>query len=365
MLVSKSLRKLISSQHLQRRATVPFALAIMMQNNNNNNNRQLSTERNKPHIVVALGGNALLKRKEKMTIDNQRKNIDEGIKSLKGLLSENTVTIVHGNGPQVGLLSLEGAAYQKETGLEPMTLDVLDAETEGMVGYLLEQAIQQYIRPSRGMATVLSQIIVDAADPAFDNPTKFVGPVYTKEEADKVKGPLKPDGQYFRRVVPSPRPVKMIPNQLHAVKMLVDGDCIVICAGGGGIPVVQDNSTTGKAKFIGVEAVIDKDRAACMMALDLQATGLLILTDVPAVALDYNTENERWIKSVSPQKLASLMDHFPDGSMGPKVESVCEFVLKSNGRGAIGSLNEADKIMSGGAGTLVRSDMGHDFIEFY
>ena len=294
-------------------------------------------------------------------MDNQRRNIEEGMKSLKGLLDEHTVTIVHGNGPQVGLLFLETTAYQKESGLEAIKLDVLDAETEGMIGYLLEQTIQKYIPGTRGMATVLSQIIVDPSDPAFQNPTKFVGPVYSKDEADKMDGAFKPDGEYFRRVVPSPLPVKMLPSELQAVKTLTNDDCVENCAGGGGIPGVQDNDGTIR----GVEAVIDKDRAACMMALDLNATGLLILTDVPAVSINFNTKDEKRIKSVSPEKLASLMSHFPGGSMGPKVEAICEYVTKSGGRGAIGSLNEADTIMKGNAGTLIRSDLGQDHIDFY
>ncbi|GKZ00845.1 hypothetical protein MPSEU_001036200 [Mayamaea pseudoterrestris] len=325
---------------------------------------RLVSASSKPHIVVALGGNALLKRNEQMTMDNQRRNIEEGMKSFKGLLDEHTVTIVHGNGPQVGLLFLETTSYKKETGLEAIKLDVLDAETEGMIGYLLEQAMQKYISPTRGMATVLSQIIVDPSDPAFDNPSKFVGPVFSKEEADKLDGTFKQDGDSYRRVVPSPPPIRMLPSQLQAVKCLTKQDCVVICAGGGGIPVVQEKDGTIR----GVEAVIDKDRAACMMALDLDATGLLILTDVSAVAIDYKTKDERWIKSVSPEKLLSLMSHFPSGSMGPKVDAVCEFAAKSGGGGgygAIGSLNDADKILRRDAGTHVRNDLGEDHIEFY
>ena len=265
---------------------------------------------------------------------------------------------------QVGLLVLEGSAYEKETGLEQMQLDVLDAETEGMIGYLLEQEMQPLLPPDRGMATILSQILVDPTDPAFQNPTKFIGPVLSKEEAEKLTVPYKPDGEYYRRVVPSPLPMKMLDNQLKAVKLLTKEGCIVICAGGGGIPCMED-PTTGELK--GIEAVIDKDRAACMMGLDLKADGLLILTDVQGVALDFQTGSPRWIKAVSPGMLKSLMDQFPAGSMGPKVESAIDFVEKSIGEGwaAIGSLKEAEKIMAGEAGTIIQDRDGEDFIEFY
>jgi carbamate kinase len=325
-----------------------------------------STQGNQ-HVVVALGGNALLKRKQDMTIENQRHNIREGIQSLHDLLQKNAVTMVHGNGPQVGLLVLEGAAYEKEAGLQQMQLDVLDAETEGMIGYLLEQEIQPLLAPDRGLATVLSQILVDINDPAFDNPTKFIGPMLTQQEAERLTVPYKKDGDLYRRVVPSPLPVKMLDNQLKAVKVLTEHGCVVICAGGGGIPCVQD-AATGRIR--GIEAVIDKDRAACMMGLDLQAHGLLILTDVSAVALDFASPHPQWIRAVSPgmlRKLLTSKKHFPAGSMGPKVESVIDFVEKSNGRGwaAIGSLREADKIMAGEAGTLIQDRGGVDFIEFY
>jgi carbamate kinase len=316
----------------------------------------------KDHIVVALGGNALLTRGQDMTIANQRANIASGFASLKSIVENNTITLVHGNGPQVGLLVLEGAEYERQTGLEAIQLDVLDAETEGMIGYLIEQELQTYVGADRGMATILSQILVDPQDPAFANPTKFIGPIYTKGQAEKLGLPVKQDGDLWRRVVPSPLPVRMSENQMQAVQILTDNDCIVICAGGGGIPVVKDEET-GRLK--GIEAVIDKDRAACMMGISLGATGLLILTDVPAVATAYKTEQERWIKAVSPDKLTSISDQFPAGSMGPKVESAVEFVKKTNGWAAIGSLNEADKIFAGNAGTRIENRIAEDFIEYY
>lgn len=316
----------------------------------------------KQHIVVALGGNALLKRGEDMTMENQQKNIAEGVESLANILRDHNTVIVHGNGPQVGLLLLESAAYEKQTGLKQMKLDVLDAETEGMIGYMIEQEIQKHIGKDRGLVTVLSQIVTDPKDPAFLNPTKFVGPIYSKEEADKLGLPVKPDGDHFRRVVPSPLPVKLLDNEMKVVKQLVESDSIVICAGGGGIPVIEDPQS-GEIK--GVEAVIDKDRAATMMGISLGADGLLILTDVSAVCTEYGKPSERHIKQASPKALGELMGHFPPGSMGPKVESAIEFVTKTGGWAAIGSLKEADSILAGEAGTTVRGDLPEDSIEYF
>ncbi|KAL7527034.1 hypothetical protein ACHAXR_004184 [Thalassiosira sp. AJA248-18] len=329
----------------------------------------------KQHIVVALGGNALLKRGEDMNIANQRKNIAEGISSLSDILKNNTITFVHGNGPQVGLLALQGAAYKKETGSESIDLDVLDAETEGMIGYLLEQEIDAALGQegqTRGVVTLLSQIIVDPKDEAFQNPTKFIGPVYSEEDAMKLGKPVKQDGEYYRQVVASPRPLRLINQQLTAVKLLTKNDCIVICAGGGGIPVVIDRAEN---RLKGIEAVIDKDRAACMLGKTLGADGLMILTDVPGVALNYGKCNEKYIRSASPERMLELArsddgnSNFPAGSMGPKIESAIEFVQSENSIESkwsmIGSLKKAKSMMQGEAGTLVTNEHGVDHLEFY
>lgn len=332
-------------------------------------------DQGKQHIVVALGGNALLKRGEALNMSNQRKNIADGVSSLSSILKENTISFVHGNGPQVGLLALQGAAYQKETGNETMDLDVLDAETEGMIGYLLEQEIDTALGQAgrdRGVVTVLSQIIVDPNDPAFQNPTKFIGPVYSKEEAMNLGKPVKQDGEYYRQVVPSPSPIRLIDQQLAAVKLLTKNDCIVICAGGGGIPVVLDD---GKLK--GIEAVIDKDRAACMIGKTLDADGLMILTDVSGVAINFGTPDEKWIKSASPERMLELSRdvdgkaNFPAGSMGPKVESAIDFVQGNNSLektekwSMIGSLKEATEMMKGAAGTCITNKYGPEHLEFH
>lgn len=317
----------------------------------------------KEHIVIALGGNALLQRKEKMTMENQRNNIRDGIRSLAPIVQNNTVTLVHGDGPQVGLLVLEGAEYEKQTGLEQMRLDVLDAETEGMIGYMIEQELHPYLDSDRPLATLLTQIVVDPTDPAFENPTKFIGPVYSKDEADALGLPVRRDGEHWRRVVASPLPVRLLHNQLQAIRALVREDCVVICAGGGGIPITEDPET---GQLLGIEAVIDKDRAACLVGTSLKATGLLILTDVRGVAVGYGSNDEKWIKQASPNKLKSLMQDFPAGSMGPKVESAIEFVQQTNGWAAIGSLKEAGKILSREAGTWIEDHPDwKEYIEFY
>jgi carbamate kinase len=327
--------------------------------------RCLASKGTRDHIVVALGGNALLKREEDMTQENQQRNIRQGVASLSRIVKEYNVTLVHGNGPQVGLLVLQGAALKKEDGVQPMKLDVLDAETEGMVGYLVEQELQSHIPPGQGMATLLSQVVVDLNDPAFQNPTKFIGPVMTKEEADKSGLPVKPDGKYWRRVVPSPLPVRLVETQMIALKILKENGCLVICAGGGGIPVVIDDDD-GK-NLRGVEAVIDKDHAASMLGSALAAQGLLILTDVQAVATNFKSKCPKWIRSASPQALKALMadGEFPSGSMGPKIESAIEFVESTGGWSAIGSLNEADMILRGEAGTMIRPGTADDDIEYY
>lgn len=262
------------------------------------------------HVVVAIGGNALQDRGKKLNISHQKENVAAAISSLKPLLEMHKVTIVHGNGPQVGYLAL----IDKQS-----PLDILDAESEGMIGYLLEQEIINHLSDENrhGTATVLSQMVVDPKDPAFDDPTKFVGPQYSNEQeaqnALKSGHILKRDGSYLRRVVPSPKPKYLIENQLIALKHLVENDCIVICAGGGGVPVFRDPMS---GQLSGVEAVIDKDLSAAMIATAIEANGLLILTDVRGVAIHYgDTRKEKWIKSISPDVLATFMNHFMPGSV--------------------------------------------------
>ena len=331
-----------------------------------------SSCRHQQHLVIALGGNALLQRGQAMTMEHQQANIADAIQNLASILRDHTITFVHGNGPQVGMLVLQDAAYHDNH--NSTTLDVLDAETEGMIGYLLEQEVDNVV-PTKSTVTIVSQIIVNETDPAFQNPTKFIGPLYTDEQAESVLHlEPQPDGVYWknkngdyykrdgdslRRVVPSPLPQRMI--ELDAVKLLTDNDYIVICGGGGGIPVLRDDN----GKLRGVEAVIDKDRVATMLGIGLGAHGLLILTDVAGAAIDYKTPHEKWIKSASPERLEDLMNHFPAGSMGPKISSAIEFVKTGGGWCTIGSLKEAHAMLNRQAGTLVTGEHGPNHIEYY
>ena len=298
-------------------------------------------------VVIALGGNALLRRGEPLTAENQRANVKRAAAVIAEVIGAgHRVVICHGNGPQVGLLALQAAAYKPE---EAYPLDVLGAETEGMIGYMIEQELENVLPRSRRVATLLTQVEVDPRDPAFRNPTKPVGPVYGKAEAEKLAKArgwtIAPDGDKYRRVVPSPQP-KRIPD-IAVIRILVDQDVIVICAGGGGIPVVRrvDGS------FIGIEAVIDKDRAGALLAQDLGADALLMLTDVDAVYLDWGKPGQKPIRRVSPDVLRER--DFAAGSMGPKVEAACAFAESTGGMAGIGTLEQALRILEGRAGTQV------------
>jgi carbamate kinase len=299
-------------------------------------------------VVVALGGNALLKRGEPMTADVQRGNIKIAAQALAPVSREHQLVISHGNGPQVGLLALQAQAY---SGAEAYPLDVLGAETEGMIGYMLEQELGNLVPFEVPLATLLTMIEVDPADPAFDNPTKFVGPVYDKTEADRLAQEkdwtFKQDGDKWRRVVPSPLPQRIF--ELRPIKWLMDKGTVVICAGGGGIPTAY--APDGKRRLEGIEAVIDKDLASELLARELDADLYIMATDVPGVYLDYGTPNQRMLEKVT---TAELKEHpFPAGSMGPKVAAAVQFVEKTGKRAAIGSLADIEGIVAGEKGTNV------------
>jgi carbamate kinase len=302
-------------------------------------------------VVVALGGNALLRRGEPMTAENQRHNVARACAALAPLAGEHELVISHGNGPQVGLLALQGASYTK---VETYPLDVLDAETQGMVGYLIMQELGNLLPFERPLCTLLTMIEVDPADPAFGNPTKPIGPIYTAEEAGELaaeKGwAFKPDGDSMRRVVPSPRPKRIF--GLEPVRWLLEHGSVVICAGGGGIPTIysQDPVPAGR-RLEGVEAVIDKDLASALLAADLQADALLVVTDVDAVYSGWGTPDQQAIRTATPASLAATQ--FAEGSMGPKVRAACEFVERTGGFAAIGSIGEAGALLTGEAGTRV------------
>lgn len=299
-------------------------------------------------VVVALGGNALLRRGEPLDAAVQRANVKVAAEAVAEIAAEHRVVLTHGNGPQVGLLALQNEAY---TDVAAYPLDVLDAETEGMVGYLLEQELGRHL-PRERLATLLTQVIVDPDDPAFSNPTKFVGPVYEGRDARFLAHErgwtVAPDGDDWRRVVPSPEPRRIV--ELDTIRLLVDHGVTVTCVGGGGIPVVPD----GFGGLRGVEAVIDKDLAAALLATELRADALVLLTDVDGVYADWGTAEARLIRETTPGALRAL--DLPAGSMGPKVEAVCRFVEAGGRLAAIGALGDAASILTGGAGTILRGD---------
>lgn len=297
-------------------------------------------------IVVALGGNALLRRGEPMTADNQRANIRIATEQIAKIHPGNELVIAHGNGPQVGLLSLQAAAY---TQVSPYPLDVLGAETEGMIGYIIEQELGNLLDFEVPFATLLTQVEVDANDPAFKNPTKPIGPVYSKAEAEKLaaeKGwAIAPDGDKYRRVVASPRPKRIF--EIRPIKWLLEKSSIVICAGGGGIPTMYGED--GKLK--GIEAVIDKDLCSSLLATQLDADLLVIATDVNAAFIDYGKPTQKAIGQAHPDEIEKL--GFAAGSMGPKVQAACEFARKTGKTAVIGSLSDIEAIVQGSAGTRI------------
>ncbi|HLE99099.1 MAG TPA: carbamate kinase [Gaiellaceae bacterium] len=299
-------------------------------------------------LVVALGGNALLRRGEPLTADIQRVHAAEAMTAVAELVESNDVVLTHGNGPQVGLLALQALAY---TDVPPYPLDVLGAESEGMIGYVLEQELSNRL-PGRTAVTVLTQVVVDADDPAFEAPSKPIGPVYTEEQARRLElergWAIAEDGDHFRRVVASPEPRRIV--ELAAIRMLVDAGAIVVCTGGGGIPVTMSDAGT----LHGVEAVIDKDLAGELLARSLEADFLLMLTDVGAVMRDWGTPDERPIGRTTPAELRQIQ--FANGSMGPKVAAACRFVEATGAKAAIGALDDAARIVAGAAGTLVEPD---------
>ncbi|MFI3273108.1 carbamate kinase [Vibrio sp.] len=298
----------------------------------------------KQTVVVALGGNALLRRGEPLEADVQRRNIETAVKTISEIAKVYNVVLVHSNGPQVGLLALQGLEYKK---VNPYPLDVLGSETQGMIGYMLMQEFKNYL-PNRNISCMLTQMTVDPNDPAFADPTKPIGPIYEEAEArelaEKFHWIVKPDGQHFRRVVPSPRPTGIVEHE--AITQLIDAGHLVICTGGGGIPVKKENG-----KLVGVEAVIDKDMSAAFLAKQLDADALLILTDADAVYLDWGKPTQHALRSTTPSELA--MFEFDAGSMGPKIEASCEFIEQGGKVVGIGALEDGLQILQGQAGTNI------------
>ena len=297
----------------------------------------------KPTVVVALGGNALLRRGDEPTFANQLANIKIAAQAIAKISEDYNVAVVHGNGPQVGLLALQNLAYEK---VAPYPLDVLGAESEGMIGYMLAQELQNLL-PTTAVATILTRIEVDPQDPSMLDPTKFIGQVYNQEEAnivaEKHNWIMKADGEFMRRVVASPKPKTIIDKP--SIDTLLSAGQMVICCGGGGIPVCRDGST-----FKGVEGVIDKDLAATLLAKQLNAEKLLILTDADAVYLDWGKPTQTALGVVTSDEIAQ--HQFPAGSMGPKVEAACDFA-NFGGRAYIGALDQSLAVLAEEAGTCV------------
>ncbi len=283
-----------------------------------------------------------------MTDAVQRANVRQAAPSLAAVATDHALLLSHGNGPQVGLLALQAAAYED---VEPYPLDVLGAQTEGMIGYLLEQELGNALPMEVPFATLLTMIEVDPADPAFSNPTKFVGPVYDKAQSDRLateKGWIfKADGEYWRRVVPSPEPKRIF--EIRPIRWLLEQNTVVICAGGGGVPTMYDPSA--ERTLIGVEAVIDKDLASELLAREVEADVFVMVTDVDGVYVDWGTPNQRRIDQATPDELRA--HDFAAGSMGPKVEAAVRFVERTGKRAAIGGMERIVDVVEGRAGTQV------------
>jgi carbamate kinase len=302
-------------------------------------------------VVVALGGNALLRRGQPMTAENQRANVRVAAVAMAPIAVEHELVVTHGNGPQVGLLALQAAASHPD---EVFPLDVLGAETEGMIGYLIEQELGNLLPFEKPLATILTMTEVDPDDPAFADPTKFVGPVYDESSAQELAAQkgwvFKPDGSDWRRVVPSPQPRRIF--ELRPVRWLLEQGAVVIAAGGGGIPTMY---VPGTRTLVGVEAVVDKDLASAVLAEQIEADLFVVATEVDAVYVDWGTPQQRAIRQATPEALAELS--FPAGSMGPKVEAASAFVRATGKRSLVGALDQITELVAGQVGTAVEPDV--------
>ncbi|HEX7717786.1 MAG TPA: carbamate kinase [Marmoricola sp.] len=297
-------------------------------------------------IVIALGGNALLRRGQPMTAENQRANVRAASERIAEVAEGNQIVVAHGNGPQVGLLALQAAAY---VDVPAYPLDVLGAQTEAMIGYVIEQELGNLLPEEQPLATILTMVEVDRDDPAFAHPTKPIGPVYPRDHAVVLAADagwsIAPDGDGFRRVVPSPKPKRIF--EIRPIRQLLEQGTIVVCAGGGGIPTMFDEH----GDLHGVEAVVDKDATSAMLAEELDADLLVIATDVDGVYADWGTPQQRRLEHAAPDELDGL--GLAEGSMGPKVEAAARFVRASGRRAVIGSLDDLAALVGGTAGTIV------------
>ncbi|WP_328885009.1 carbamate kinase [Streptomyces sp. NBC_00316] len=305
-------------------------------------------------IVVALGGNALARRGEPMTADHLRANVRSSCEALAGLAGEHEVVITHGNGPQVGLLALQNLAYQDVTAYP---LDILGAETQGMIGYVIQQELSNALGGRREVAAVLTTTEVDESDPAFSHPTKLIGPMYSAHDAAdaaaEYRWTIARDGVGFCRVVPSPHPLRIV--QAPLVRTLLENDRLVVCVGGGGVPVKTD----GKGRQTGLQAVVDKDLASAALAAELKADMLVMLTDGDYVSENWGTPEQRDILTASPEAISELA--FAEGSMKPKVDAAVR-VAKAGGRALIGPLDRLDDLLARRVGTEIRPDVADGIV---
>lgn len=302
-------------------------------------------------VVAALGGNALLRRGEPAEAEAQRRNVERAVDALAEIAAEHELIVTHGNGPQVGLLALQSEAYRT---VRSYPLDVLGAESEGMIGYMLDQGLVNAM-PGRQVATLLTQVVVDGRDPAFEHPSKPIGPVYERDEARRLAAErgwsVAPDGDRWRRVVPSPEPRRIV--EIDTIRLLVDAGIVVVCAGGGGVPVVADPN----GGLRGVEAVIDKDLAAALLARNLRADALLLLTDVPAIESGWGTPDAYAISYATPGEIRGL--DLADGSMGPKAEAASRFA-DGGGFAVVAALEDALDALDGLAGTTIGNSLARE-----
>ena len=304
-------------------------------------------------VVVALGGNALLRRGQTMSVENQRANVQVACNCLAPIAEHHELVISHGNGPQIGLLALEGAAYEAAP---EAPLDVLGAETQGMIGYLIEQELGNRLPFDKPLASLLTMIEVDPDDPAFNDPTKPIGPVYAADEADKLASErgwvFKPDGDSMRRVVASPAPKRIFEER--PIRWLLERGCVVICAGGGGIPTAY----RPERQLVGVEAVIDKDHASALLARDIGADMLILATDAPAAFVGFGTDDALAIRRAHPDALlAQYATEFASGSMLPKVTAACAFARATGKPAAIGALADIEAMLAGAKGTVISTQV--------
>lgn len=297
-------------------------------------------------IVIALGGNALLKRGEAMLYENELSNVRIACQQIAKISHNNELVITHGNGPQVGLIALQQDAYHE---VPPYPLDAVGAQSIGLIGYMIQKELRGLIGPTADIASVLTQTEVDPKDPAFSHPTKPVGPIYDKKTAEKLaqehRWTIAQDNDKYRRVVASPDPKQIL--GLAAIKTLVENGHLVICCGGGGIPVYF----SPQGEVVGAEAVIDKDLASSLLASSIDTDLFVIATDVEGVFLDWRTPQQKLIRKTSPAFLRTIS--FPKGSMEPKIEAACRFVEKTGRTAIIGSLSQIEEILQGCSGTQV------------